>query len=122
MLHDVDIFSDWLGKSSFNPLKTEVRRHIKSLKTKIATNPEKYVSLSAILDEDGLNDKASMPTSATSAILWLSRHLMFLHNFLRSFAESEDEASLEDCLNKAYESTLAPHHDHVIRSVYGVSL
>ena len=109
-----------MGKTSFAPIKTEVKGHVKSLKAKHLSNTEKFQKVTDIIQDEILTKKSQMPHSATSALVWIMRHLMFLHFYLRSFVESED--SVLDCLKLAYESTLMMHHDQVIQNVFAVSL
>jgi hypothetical protein len=113
------VFPDFLGQSSFAPIKYDVRGLIKSLKIKYSTHPESYKSIQDIIDTEEKSGKFNQPNSTTMSLIWLTRHLMFLHNFLREFVESEN--SVQNCLSLAYESTLKPHHDQVIRSVFAVS-
>lgn len=109
---------DWLGKSTFAPIKTEVQGYALCIRTKLHTDRERFASsLQAIVADDLEHECANQQASASVALLWLNRYLMFLHNFLRRFAEESGE-SCSDCLSFAYESTLKPHQDYVTRSVF----
>ena len=110
---------DFLGKS-FLPIKTEVKGHIKGLETKLMSNEDAYEHISKILKAEQSCQKAKLPNSATCALNWIMRHLMFLHNFLTTLLESE--MTLIESLQFSYENTLSKHHDPVIKNVFGVSI
>ena len=61
-----------------------------------------------------------MPSSATFALIWIMRNLMFLHHFLRTYVESE--CSIKECLRVSYENTLMKNHEQTIRNVFAVSV
>ena len=103
----------------FVPIKTEVKGHVKGLETKYLSSNEDFEFIIDIIDAEKLSKKSSMPNSATSALIWIMRHLMFLHHFLRTYVESE--CSIKDCLKLSYENTLMKNHDQVIRNVFAVS-
>jgi len=110
---------DILGKI-FVPIKTEVKGHVKGLETKYLSSNEDFEFIIDIIDAEKLSKKSSMPNSATSALIWIMRHLMFLHHFLRTYVESE--CSIKDCLKLSYENTLMKNHDQVIRNVFAVAI
>merc|ERR1719270_1357663 len=65
---------DFLDPKSFAPIRSEVSGHISRIKTKFESNPMEVADLKG---------------SASSSLLWLVRCLMFIHEFLRRFAESD---------------------------------
>ena len=101
------------------PIKTEVKGHVKGLETKYLSSNEAFEYIIDIIDVEKVSKKSNMPNSATSALIWIMRHLMFLHHFLQSYVESE--CSIKECLKLSYEKILMKHHDQVIRNVFAVS-
>ena len=101
------------------PIKTEVKGHVKGLETKYLSSNEAFEYIIDIIDGEKVSKKSNMPNSATSALIWIMRHLMFLHLFLQSYVESE--CSIKECLKLSYEKILMKHHDQVIRNVFAVS-
>ncbi len=112
------LISDFLGKG-FQPIKTEVKNHIKVLDSiQRCQASDSFNNIIDILNAERLTKKGGLQHSATSALLWLSRHLQFLHHFLVNILETE--ASIQACLHSSYQNTLAKFHDAVIRNVYEV--
>jgi len=111
--------TDFLGKSSFAPIKTEVKGHIKCLKTKHLSNSQAFTFIIDILQQEKICKKSSLPNSATWSISWILRHLSFLHHFLHAFLTTDQ--ALQEALNSSYENTLMEFHDQVIRNVFAVS-
>ena len=109
---------DFLGKSSFAPIKTEVKGHIKCLKTKHLSNSQAFTFIIDILQQEKNCKKSSVPNSATWSITWILRHLSFLHHFLHTFLTTDQ--ALQEALNSSYENTLMEFHDQVIRNVFTV--
>ena len=109
---------DFLGKSSFAPIKTEVKGHIKCLKTKHLSNSQAFTFIIDILQQEKSCKKSSVPNSATWSITWILRHLSFLHHFLHTFLTTDQ--ALQEALNSSYENTLMEFHDQVIRNVFTV--
>ena len=66
---------------------------------------------------------AEQSGSASSSLLWLTRYLMFVHEFLTRFAESDinEDTLIKDCLGVAYENCLRQFHTPVIHNVFSVS-
>jgi len=116
---EILIIYDFLGKSSFAPIKTEVKGHIKCLKTKHLSNIQAFTFIIDILQQEKICKKSSLPNSATWSISWILRHLSFLHHFLHAFLTTDQ--ALQEALNSSYENTLMEFHDQVIRNVFAVS-
>ena len=111
-------FSDFLGKT-FVPIKTEVKGHVKGLETRfLSSNEITFEYIIDIIEAEKVSKKSNMPSSATSALIWIMRNLMFLHHFLRTYVESE--CSIKECLRISYENTLMKNHEQTIRNVFAV--
>merc|ERR1712062_248207 len=117
---EILIIYDFLGKSSFAPIKTEVKGHIKCLKTKHLSNSQAFTFIIDILQQEKNCKKSSVPNSATWSITWILRHLSFLHHFLHTFLTTDQ--ALQEALNSSYENTLMEFHDQVIRNVFTVAM
>ena len=66
---------------------------------------------------------AEQSGSASNSLLWLTRYLMFIHEFLTRFAESDinEDSLIAECLGVAYENCLREFHTPVIHNVFSVS-
>ena len=82
-----------------------------------------FATLNDILHIEINNGIADHNGSASGSLLWLVRNLMFIHDFLRRFAESDinSDSLIKDCLGAAYESCLRKYHTPVIHNVFSVS-
>ena len=82
-----------------------------------------FATLNDILNIEINNGIAEQNGSASGSLLWLVRNLMFIHDFLRRFAESDinSDSLIKDCLGAAYESCLRKYHTPVIHNVFSVS-
>ena len=82
-----------------------------------------FATLNDILHIEINNGIADQNGSASGSLLWLVRNLMFIHDFLRRFAESDinSDSLIKDCLGAAYESCLRKYHTPVIHNVFSVS-
>ena len=83
-----------------------------------------FANLSDIIIIEIRNAVADQKGSASSSLLWLVRYLMFIHEFLRRFAESDinTDTLIKDCLSCAYENCLRKYHSPVIHNIFSVSL
>lgn len=118
MIVQFSFFSDFFGKS-FLPIRNEVKGHLKGLETKYLSDQDTFKYIQNIVQVDKLNKKSKSPNSATVALVWVLRHLMFLQTFLNVFMDTDDDVN--QCLNQSYDKVLAAFHDTVIQSVFGVS-
>ena len=116
--------TDFLDPKSFAPIRSEVSGHISRIKTKFESNPMEFANLSDIIIIEIRNAVADQKGSASSSLLWLVRYLMFIHEFLRRFAESDinTDTLIKDCLSCAYENCLREYHSPVIHNIFSVSL
>ena len=83
-----------------------------------------FATLNDMVDVEIKSGVAEQNISASSSLLWLIRYLMFIHEFLRRFAESDINADtlIKDCLGNAYENCLRKFHTPVIHNVFSVSI
>jgi pleckstrin family protein A (phosphoinositide binding specific) protein 8 len=58
--------------------------------------------------------------SATDALLWLKRALMFIRVFLGQVLEGQP--SLSTCASTAYEQTLRKYHNFLVKGIFSVWL
>ena len=117
------MFLDYLGPTTFAPIRSEITAHTARIKTKFESNPMEFATLNDILHIEINNGIADQNGSASGSLLWLVRNLMFIHDFLRRFAESDinSDSLIKDCLGAAYESCLRKYHTPVIHNVFSVS-
>ena len=81
-----------------------------------------FATLKDMVDVEIKSGVAEQNVSASSSLLWLVRYLMFIHEFLRTFAESDINADtlIKECLANSYESCLREFHTPVIHNVFSV--
>ena len=117
------MFSDFLGSKPFAPIRSEVGGHIARIKTKFESNPMECATLKDIVCMEIETGVAEQSGSASNSLLWLMRYLMFVHEFLTRFAESDinGDSLIKDCLGVAYENCLREFHTPVIHNVFSVS-
>ena len=115
---------DFLGPKNFAPIHSEVNGHIIRIKTKFESNPMEFATLNDMVNIEIKSGVAEQNISASSSLLWLVRYLMFIHEFLRRFAESDinEDTLIKDCLGNAYENCLRKFHTPVIHNVFSVSI
>lgn len=122
------LIADILGSSGFIPIRLEVGGNIAKINTKIMSDTKRFGNLLSLVDDEIQENLAGGPSSATSALLWLIKYLMFIHGFLTTFMEqlrSEDaneETFIRDCLLTAYENVLRDYHNSVIHNVFSVRI
>ena len=118
------VVTDFLDPKSFAPIRSEVSGHISRIKTKFESNPMEFATLKDIVIVEIKNEVAEQKGSASSSLLWLVRYLMFIHEFLRRFAESDinTDTLIKDCLSCAYENCLRKYHSPVIHNIFSVSI
>eukprot|EP00308_Calcidiscus_leptoporus_P017352 CAMPEP_0119363736 /NCGR_PEP_ID=MMETSP1334-20130426/10666_1 /TAXON_ID=127549 /ORGANISM="Calcidiscus leptoporus, Strain RCC1130" /LENGTH=203 /DNA_ID=CAMNT_0007379267 /DNA_START=13 /DNA_END=624 /DNA_ORIENTATION=- len=59
--------------------------------------------------------------TATCALLWLNRALLFVYELLSEMVE-KPESKLSECINKGYEKTLRQYHGFAVRTTFSVAV
>lgn len=65
--------------------------------------------------------KAIKKEGPTVKLLWLSRAMKFIQILLQALV-SDAEASLSDCVRKAYEASLKQHHGMIVKGVFAAAV
>ena len=83
-----------------------------------------FATVRDVVENEIENRVAEQSGSATHSLWWLARYLMFIHEFLTRFAESDinEDSLVKDCLGIAYENCLRKFHSPVIHNVFSVSI
>jgi len=65
--------------------------------------------------------KAIKKEGVTVKLLWLSRAMRFIQILLQALV-ADAEASLSDCVRKAYEGSLKQHHGMIVKGVFAAAV
>ena len=116
-----------MGSSGFIPIRLEIGGNIAKINAKIASNSKRFDNLLFMVKEEVSEGLAHHPNSASNALMWLIKYLMFIHCFLTistegsSTSDTMEEVFIKNCLAKAYETVLRRYHNSVIHNVFSVS-
>ncbi|XP_068179276.1 pleckstrin homology domain-containing family A member 8 [Antennarius striatus] len=111
---------DKLGSTVFAPVKMDFVGNIKKIHQKLMSDPDSFPTLQSIVLHEVHTDVAQVRNSATEALLWLTRGLKFLKEFLS--AVSAGQQDIQGALNTAYGKTLRQYHGWVVRGVFALAL
>ena len=91
------------------------------MKQKYSIDTKKYHTLQAIV-QDEVNEKVThVKNSATDALMWLRRGVWFLREFLYEFS-TNTELDMAECVHRAYQITLKPYHNWVVKSIFSLTM
>ncbi|XP_057295652.1 glycolipid transfer protein-like [Hydractinia symbiolongicarpus] len=113
-------FFDVLGSTAFAPVKSDINGNIAKLRKKLATNPEKFVTLQDIVNSEIEEKSTKAKNSATDALLWLKRALTFIRTFLEDVLTGEQD--LTKCAKKAYEQSLKKYHGWMVQGIFSLAM
>ncbi|XP_034730560.1 pleckstrin homology domain-containing family A member 8 [Etheostoma cragini] len=111
---------DKLGSTVFAPVKMDFVGNIKKIHQKLMSEPDSFPTLQSIVLHEVQTENARVRNSATEALLWLRRGLMFLKEFLSEVNAGEQD--IHGALNNAYGKTLRQYHGWVVRGVFALAL
>ncbi|KAJ2891710.1 hypothetical protein IWW38_003506 [Coemansia aciculifera] len=108
---------DELGSAAFVAVKSDISGNIDKVQAKYDSDKVAFNTLEKIvLAEAGTKDR-----KATQGLLWLKRGLEFTAQGLsRSLSNAAEE--LADSFRQAYEVTLKPLHNFVVKAVFNVAM
>ncbi|XP_068613855.1 pleckstrin homology domain-containing family A member 8 [Brachionichthys hirsutus] len=111
---------DKLGSTVFAPVKMDFVGNIKKIHQKLMSEPDGFPTLQSIVLHEVHRDVAQVRNSATEALLWLTRGLKFLKEFLSAVNDGQED--IHGALNTAYGKTLRQYHGWVVRGVFALAL
>lgn len=110
----VKIF-DLFGNPAFSVVQSDLTGNIAKVRARLASHPAESVTLEDLVKNEAKEKKKT----ATEGLMWLLRGLKFTLLGLRRSQENEEE-ELAISFTKAYEGSLKPYHNFVVKGVFGV--
>lgn len=112
-------FLDMLGATVFRPVKSDINGNINSLEIIYKKNPEKYVTLREMLEDEIANGNVKANNSAALSLLWLKRALDYLSKLVRNVAEDPSrKENMTEFVQAAYNDTLKRYHGWIVKQVF----
>jgi hypothetical protein len=112
----VGIF-DLLGSTAFSVVQSDMRGNI----AKVRTRYDKEPTLSDTLEKLVENEKGEKKRTATEGLMWLLRGHSFTCKGLQNLQANPTE-EVAAGFGKAYEVTLKPFHNFVVKGVFSVAM
>ncbi|XP_072181029.1 pleckstrin homology domain-containing family A member 8-like [Diadema setosum] len=110
---------DALSPTAFAPVKMDVNGNIRKLRQKYSTDPEMFMMLQGMVQEEVRSKTTQVKNSATDALMWLRRTLEFIREFLTEIIKGERDMNL--AATNAYGRTLKKYHGWVVRGVFALA-
>ena len=98
------------------PLKNDIMGNIKKIETKHKLLNEEHKTLNDLILAEVQRDEHKADISATVGLLWLKRCLHLTQKFLSCIAN--DNMSPMKAIETAYEVSLMPHHNWVVKGIF----
>ncbi|XP_030830101.1 pleckstrin homology domain-containing family A member 8 [Strongylocentrotus purpuratus] len=110
---------DALSPTAFAPVKMDVNGNIRKLRQKLSSDPEMFMKLQAMVQQEVRTKTTQVKNSATDALMWLRRTLEFIQEFLSEILTGERDMNL--AATNAYGRTLKKYHGWVVRGVFALA-
>ena len=110
-----------IGGKPLITLSLDMSNNIHKMQTKLKLHPSKSDTLQAIVHLEIGTQTTHAKHSATVALLWLYRELVFVREFLLVVVEAAGVSNMAGSFVECYERTLRPHHNMMSRSIYSVA-
>ncbi|XP_054751241.2 pleckstrin homology domain-containing family A member 8-like [Lytechinus pictus] len=110
---------DALSPTAFAPVKMDVNGNIRKLRQKQSSNPEMFMNLQGMVQQEVRSKTTQVKNSATDALMWLRRTLEFIREFLNEILTGERDMNL--AATNAYGRTLKRYHGWVVRGVFALA-
>ena len=98
------------------PLKNDIMGNIKKIETKHKLLNEEHTTLNNLILAEIQRGEHKEDTSATIGLLWLKRCLHFTQSFFSNIAN--DNTSPVKAAEAAYEVSLMPHHNWLLKGAF----
>jgi len=109
---------DVIGGTTFAPLKADVIGNVVKLEGKVKDYNVK--TLEEIVEHELKQNSTKAKGSGTDALVWLKRGLWLFCQFLTNVVNGEENA--QKAFKSSYETTLAKHHNFVVKRLFSVGL
>jgi len=109
-----------LNQTAFIPAKQDIVGNIKKIYLKYTSSPETFTSLQSMVAHEIKLGQCRMSSSATIAILWLTRTLDFIRSLMEEFLKGSEDMLM--IVNDSYTRTLRDFHGWVIRSAFAMAV
>ncbi|XP_078580876.1 pleckstrin homology domain-containing family A member 8-like [Branchiostoma floridae x Branchiostoma japonicum] len=113
-------FFDHLGETAFAPVKSDINGNILKLTKKYSTNPDRYSTLQDIVKQEMAEKTTKAKHSATDALLWLRRALVFPQQIFAGIAEGETD--MVKVAKAAYERSLKKYHGWMVQGIFSLAM
>ncbi|KAI0001260.1 het-c2 protein [Russula compacta] len=108
---------DLLGSAAFSVVQSDLKGNIAKVRARYDETP----TLSNTLEKLVENEKGEKKRKATEGLLWLLRGQQFTCKALQNIQANGSE-ELASAFGNAYEGTLKPHHNFVVKGVFSVAM
>ncbi|KAK6537635.1 hypothetical protein TWF694_011809 [Orbilia ellipsospora] len=108
-----------LGATTFSVVISDMNGNIKKIRDRQTEAPASSATLQQLTAAEFAEKKNK--ATATQGLLWLLRGLDFTAQGLRHNIDNPTE-ELKTSFNHAYGNTLKPHHNFVVKGVFGVAV
>ncbi|XP_076809138.1 pleckstrin homology domain-containing family A member 8-like isoform X2 [Clavelina lepadiformis] len=115
-------FFDRFAGTVLAPIKTDIQGNINKIRKVMNTKPDEY--LQDLLENEMLAKKHTGPDTATQALLWLTRALSVMCQFLKNLLTpgSENCRDPPAAFWAAYVSRLQKHHNWVVQRLFKMGI
>ncbi|CAD6263629.1 unnamed protein product [Miscanthus lutarioriparius] len=103
-------------------LRLDVQRNIERLQKLYLSDPAKYSTLTGVVEKEVKEGTARKVDSCARAVLWLARSMDFTIVLLQSLEDSEQQQSLAELVEAAYEVCLKPWHGWISSAACKIAL
>jgi hypothetical protein len=108
---------DLLGSAAFAMVQKDLRGNIDKVRTRYDADPAAAATLEQLVVREAREKKRT----ATEGLLWLVRGLAFTCAALQH-AQQHVAEELAQAFGTAYERTLRPHHNFVVKGIFSVAM
>ncbi|XP_067928024.1 pleckstrin homology domain-containing family A member 3-like [Watersipora subatra] len=110
---------DKLNSAAFSPVKNDLLGNVKKIEQKWTSDPKTFSTLQKLVSYEIEHSQHLDPNSATQALLWLTRGLLFVAHIVGEYPQHD---TLYTAVSLAYERTLKPFHNIVVKGVVSIGL
>lgn len=108
---------DLLGSGAFSVVQNDLKGNINKIRARYDAQPSKSTTLEQLVE----HEKDEKKRTATEGMLWLLRGMSFTCKGLQN-SQSDKTQELSQSFSKAYEGTLKPHHNFVVKGLFSVAM
>jgi len=113
-------FFDLLGSTAFAPVKSDINGNIGKLRSRLDPGNCSEITLQDIVQKEIDAKTTTVKNSATDALLWLKRALVFIRIFFEEVLSNEPD--LSKCVDKAYSGSLKKFHGWMVSKIFSLAM